>query len=66
MFQKARETTFLESTSLLMTVLRWRKPLLAVTLISALAAGIFSGPSFITPKYKSTVIFFPSGYEFDQ
>ncbi len=59
MFQKARETTFLESTSLLMTVLRWRKPLLAVTFISALAAGIFSGPSFITPKYKSTVIFFP-------
>jgi uncharacterized protein involved in exopolysaccharide biosynthesis len=60
MFQKARESAYLESTSLLMTFVRWRKPLLVVVLVSAVASFIFSGPSFIHPKYKSTVVFFPA------
>jgi tyrosine-protein kinase Etk/Wzc len=60
MFQKARESAYLESTSLLMTFVRWRKPLLVVVLVSSVAAFIFSGPSFIHPKYKSTVVFFPA------
>ncbi len=60
MFQKARETAYLESTSVFFLLLRWWKPLLVVTLMGALASLIFSGPYFITPKYKSTVIFFPA------
>jgi uncharacterized protein involved in exopolysaccharide biosynthesis len=60
MFQKARESTYLESTSLLMTVIKWRKPLIIVVLVAAVASFIFSGPTFIRPKYKSTVIFFPA------
>ena len=64
MFQKAR-TTFLESTSLLMTVLRWRKPLLAVTLISALAAEFFRSLLYYTQSI-SRPLSFPSGNEFDQ
>ncbi|MBP6334191.1 MAG: hypothetical protein KA444_01870 [Bacteroidia bacterium] len=60
MFQKARETAYLESTSVFILLLRWWKPLLVVTLLAALAALIFSGPAFITPKYRSTVIFFPA------
>lgn len=34
--------------------------MLVVTLVAALASLIFSGPYFITPKYRSTVIFFPA------
>jgi uncharacterized protein involved in exopolysaccharide biosynthesis len=60
MFQKARETAYLESTSLLMTVIKWRKPLVIVVLVAAIASFIFSGPTFIPPKYKSTVVFFPA------
>lgn len=60
MFQKARETVYLESTSVFMLIVRWWKPLLVVTLIAALASLIFSGPSFITPKFRSTVVFFPA------
>ena len=60
MFQKARETAYLESTSLFVTVLKWRKPLLIVVLLAAIGSYVFSGPYFIKPKYKSTVIFFPT------
>ncbi len=60
MFQKARETAYLESTSVFILLLRWWKPLLVVTLVAALASLIFSGPAFITPKYKSSVVFFPA------
>ena len=35
-------------------------PLLIITAVAVIGAIIFSGPYFITPKYKSSVIFFPS------
>ncbi|MCC7231658.1 MAG: hypothetical protein IT242_01835 [Bacteroidia bacterium] len=60
MFQKARETSYLESTSIFVLLLRWRKPVIICVLLTAIAAVIFSGPYFITPKYKSTVVFFPA------
>jgi uncharacterized protein involved in exopolysaccharide biosynthesis len=60
MFQKARESTYMESTSLLMTFVKWRKPLIVVVLVAAVASFIFSGPMFIKPKFKSTVVFFPA------
>ncbi len=60
MFQKARDTAYLESTSLLILILRWKKPLIIIVMIAALASAIFSGPWFITPKFKSSVVFFPS------
>ena len=60
MFQKARESAYLESTSLLLLLVRWRKPLIIIFLVTLIASTIFSGPSFIKPKYKSSVIFFPS------
>ncbi|HNS11660.1 MAG TPA: hypothetical protein PKM97_03525 [Bacteroidia bacterium] len=60
MFQKARETAYLESTSVFVLLLRWWKPLLVLTLVAALSALIFSGPYFITPKYRSSVVFFPA------
>ena len=60
MFQKARESSFMESTSLLVRALRWRKPLLIVSILAAVGSFIFSGESFIKPKYKSSVVFFPT------
>ncbi|CAN5402874.1 hypothetical protein BH11BAC1_BH11BAC1_08940 [soil metagenome] len=60
MFQKARETAYLESTSIFVTVVKWRKPLLITVLAAAVASCIFSSTYFIKPKYKSTVIFFPT------
>lgn len=60
MFQKARETAYLESTSILVTLVRWRKPLAIVVLLATVASSIFSSSYFVAPKYKSTVIFFPT------
>src|SRR4051812_24747455 len=60
MFQKARESTYIESASLLGTVIRWRKPVLIVTLAAIVISFIFSGPGFIAPLYRSSVVFFPT------
>src|SRR3569832_431991 len=60
MFQRARESTYLESTSLLVTILKWRKPLIDVVLAAAVASFVFSGHAIIKPKYKSSVVFFPA------
>ena len=60
MFQKARESAYLESTSLLILMVNWRKPLIIIFLITLISSFIFSGEIFILPKYRSSVIFFPS------
>ena len=60
MFQKARDKTYLESTSLLFLLVRWRKSLIIIFLITLVGSIVFSGPAFITPKYRASVIFFPS------
>ena len=46
-------------TSLLSLIKRNFKLLAALALISAIAGAIFSGPSFIKPKYKSHMAVFP-------
>ncbi len=60
MFQKARESTYLESSSLLFLLLRWRKPLIIIFLATLVASLVFSSSFFIKPKYRSSVVFFPS------
>jgi len=50
----------LDSSNLIVYLYQWRKPLLIVTLVSAVAAAIFSSPTFIPPKYQSTVVLFPA------
>src|SRR5436190_22489966 len=60
MFQKARDKTYLESTSLLFLLVRWNKSVIVMILITLVGSIVFSGPVFITPKFKSSVIFFPS------
>lgn len=60
MFQKARESAYLESTSLLFLLVRWRKPLIIIFLVTVVTSLVFSGSTFIQPKYRSSVVFFPS------
>jgi capsular polysaccharide biosynthesis protein len=48
-----------DSSSILVFLYKWRKPILIVVAIAIVASVIFSSPWFITPKYKSTVIMFP-------
>ena len=40
--------------------IRWFVPLAIVMIVAAIAAVIFSAPSFITPKYQSQVVLFPT------
>lgn len=46
------------TTNFILFLMKWWKPLLIVALIAAVASGGFS--YLITPKYKSTVILFPT------
>lgn len=41
-------------------IIKWRKHLIIMAGLSLLLSAIFTGPRFITPKYKSTVEFFPT------
>ncbi len=49
-----------DSSNLIHFLYKWRKPLIIVTAAAALSAVIFSMPMFIAPKFKSTVILFPT------
>jgi hypothetical protein len=60
MFQKARQVSYLESTSLLVFLFKWKKPLGITCAVALLASIIFSGENFIKPRFKSSVIFFPT------
>lgn len=49
-----------DSTKLAQFLITWRKPLLLIGVASIVLSFIFSTPFFITPKYRSTVIMFPT------
>ena len=57
--QIKRNTDF-DSSNLISFIWKWRIPLIIIVVIAALAAVIFSAPFFITPKFKSTVVLFPT------
>ncbi|MBI1223573.1 MAG: hypothetical protein GC180_13305 [Bacteroidetes bacterium] len=40
--------------------LKWKWHIIILTILAGVAAVIFSGPSFITPKFASKVVFYPS------
>jgi uncharacterized protein involved in exopolysaccharide biosynthesis len=48
------------SINLLQVIIKYKKHLIIIMLISAIIAAIFSGPTFITPLYKSTVVLYPT------
>ncbi len=51
---------FYNNMSLFQLLLKWKKHLIIITAVAALAGVIFSGPAFITPKYKSDAVLYPS------
>ncbi len=57
---KSNEMRDFDSTNFIVFLFRWRKLLLIIAGIAIVASVIFSSSFFITPKYKSTVIMFPT------
>ena len=55
-----RKPSYLDASNLFMFIIRWKWHLLIIGLLAAASAMIFSGEHFIKPKFKSTVILFPS------
>ena len=49
-----------DSTNFFVFLLAWRIPILVISGLALIASVIFSSPFFITPKYKSTVILYPT------
>lgn len=60
MFNKVKGSEDFESTNFIIFLFQWRKPLIVVVVIALLASIIFSHPFFITPKFKSTVVLYPT------
>ncbi len=49
-----------DSTNVFMFIIRWWKHLAIICFVAALAGVIFSSPYFITPKFESRVVMFPT------
>lgn len=52
---------YFDNTPILKAVFKFKWHITAITLVAAVLGAIFSGPKFITPKYKSEAIVYPSG-----
>ena len=52
---------YFNNTPLLKAVLKWKWHIVAVTIVAVVAGAIFSGPTFITPKFKSEAVLYPNG-----
>lgn len=49
-----------DSSSILFFIYKWRKPLGIIVLTAIVLSLVFSSPLFITPKFKSSVIMYPT------
>ena len=54
---------FFNSSNLLKLIAKWRFHLLIIVGVAAIFAAIFSGPTFITPMYKSYAVSYPANVE---
>lgn len=52
---------YFDNASLFKVIFRWKWHIIAVTIVAAALGAIFSGPKFITPKYKSEAVVYPNG-----
>ncbi|MBQ8223045.1 MAG: hypothetical protein IJZ87_06865 [Bacteroidales bacterium] len=52
---------YFDNTSLIKVVLKWKWHIATVTILAAILGAVFSGPTFITPKYKSEAVLYPNG-----
>jgi len=60
MINKERRSEDFDSSGLVVFLYKWRKPLFIVIIATLFISWFFSGPWFITPKFKSMVILFPA------
>jgi uncharacterized protein involved in exopolysaccharide biosynthesis len=60
MQEETKASNFFDSGYLLLFLYRWWKPLLIIEILAFIFSAIFSMEYFITPKFKSTVILFPT------
>jgi len=51
---------YFNNINLVNAILKWKWHLVILCIIAAILASIFSGPTFIKPRYKSTAIIYPS------
>lgn len=51
---------YFNNTSLFKVIFKWKWHIIAITVIAAVLGAVFSSPTFITPKYKSEAILYPS------
>ncbi|PLX12932.1 MAG: hypothetical protein C0598_04900 [Marinilabiliales bacterium] len=54
---------FFNSSELLSLLDKWKVHLIIIVLVAAGLAAIFSGPTFITPLYKSQAVLYPANVE---
>ena len=52
---------YFDNTSLIKVVLKWKWHIATVTILAEILGAVFSGPTFITPKYKSEAVLYPNG-----
>ena len=60
MQEEKKPDNIFDSSYILLFLYRWWKSLLVIELVALFFSVIFSLPYFITPKFKSTVILFPT------
>ncbi len=41
-------------------IFKWKWPILIISILATIVTYIFTGPKFISPEYKSTVVFYPT------
>jgi uncharacterized protein involved in exopolysaccharide biosynthesis len=58
--QAEKQAYSFDSLSVVEFLVKWKTPILVVTMLAAVASVIFSGPTFIKPRFKSTVVFYPA------
>ena len=52
---------YFNNLTLLKVILKWKWHICSATALAIIAGAVFSGPRFITPKYKSETIIYPNG-----
>ena len=50
---------YFNNTPILKAVFKWKWHIVVITIVSAILGAIFSGPTFIIPKYKSEAVVYP-------
>lgn len=56
----AGQKNLFDSSNLVVYIYKWRKPIIINCVLAVVLSAVFSGPYFITPKYKSEVVMFPT------